>query len=86
MYETVQVVEGKYPYLKVVFCPIIGIHLEGHNDFLGVKSILDMKREQDVLNDTLIDLNNVIQKLNKSRALSTPRYDRNFFHYDIQHN
>ena len=55
------------------------------NESLGFTIDLDVVlREQQILNDHLIDLNDLIQKINKGRGLVTPRYDRNYFHYECR--
>ena len=83
--DTILKVEAKYPHLKVIICPIIGMHTQGYNEHKGVHRGVEVEvEEQQVLNDQLIDLNNIIQRINAGRSLSTPRYDRNYFHYDCR--
>ena len=78
-------VELKYPNLKVVICPIIGIHMQSYNVQLGVSRDIGVETmEQQILNDHLIDINNIIQRINAGRNVVTPRYDRNYFHYDCR--
>ena len=82
--ETIQRVEGKYSFLKVVICPIIGVHIEGHNVSQGIETFVDGSQDQDKLNDILIDANNIIQRINKGRGMVTPRFDRNYFYYNCR--
>ena len=84
IHETIQRVEAKYQGIRVVICPIIGIHIEGHNSHKGIESFADMSNEQNRLNDLLIDANNIIQRINKDRGLATPRFDRNYFYYNCR--
>ena len=78
-------VEHKYPNLKVIICPVIGIHIQGFNESKGVRRSIGLEvAEQQTLNDELIDLNNIIHRINSGRNVVTPRYDRNYFHYDCR--
>ena len=67
--------------LRLIPCPLLTVHVRRFNEHIKVQ-LGDDAASQKCLDDTIIRINGIIQRVNKDRNIVTPRFDRNLFHYE----